>query len=124
MGCTSLCAFKKTTRRAKTRITKTRRAKTRITKTRRAKTRRAKNKKSKNKKSKNKFRFATPHKEKISKSLKTLDETELGEFDDDFTWSAMLLASQGKQINQISIDEIDWLTKLRRIRRNTKRFCY
>ena len=45
---------------------------------------------------------------------KTDDETKLGEFDDDFTWSAMVLASQGKKINQISIDEIDWLTKLRR----------
>ena len=41
-------------------------------------------------------------------------EAELGEFDDDFTWSAMVLASQGKKLNQISIDEIDWLTKLRR----------
>ena len=41
-------------------------------------------------------------------------ETELGEFDDNFTWSAMILAAQGKKINQISIDEIDWLTKLRR----------
>ncbi len=47
-------------------------------------------------------------------SLKTIDETELGEFDDNFTWSAMVLAAQGKKINQISIDEIDWLTKLRR----------
>ena len=26
----------------------------------------------------------------------------------------MVLAAQGKKINQISIDEIDWLTKLRR----------
>ena len=42
------------------------------------------------------------------------NEVELGEFDDDFTWSAMVLAAQGKKINQISIDEIDWLTKLRR----------
>ncbi|MDC3135227.1 signal recognition particle-docking protein FtsY [Prochlorococcus sp. AH-716-J09] len=41
-------------------------------------------------------------------------EPELGEFDDNFTWSAMVLASQGKKINQISIDEIDWLTKLRK----------
>ena len=41
-------------------------------------------------------------------------ETQLGEFDDNFTWSAMVLAAQGKKINQISIDEIDWLTKLRR----------
>ncbi len=41
-------------------------------------------------------------------------EPELGEFDDNFTWSAMVLAAQGKKINQISIDEIDWLTKLRK----------
>jgi len=45
---------------------------------------------------------------------KNIEEPELGEFDDNFTWSAMVLASQGKKINQISIDEIDWLTKLRR----------
>jgi len=47
-------------------------------------------------------------------SFKNDIEVELGEFDDDFTWSAMVLAAQGKKINQISIDEIDWLTKLRR----------
>jgi len=53
-------------------------------------------------------------KENISRPLNKTDETELGEFDDNFTWSAMILAAQGKKINQISIDEIDWLTKLRR----------
>ena len=41
-------------------------------------------------------------------------EVKLGEFDDDFTWSAMVLAAQGKKVNEISIDEIDWLSKLRR----------
>jgi len=41
-------------------------------------------------------------------------QPELGEFDDDFTWSAMVLAAQGKKANQISIDEIDWLSRLRR----------
>ncbi len=41
-------------------------------------------------------------------------EAKLGEFDDDFTWSAMVLAAQGKKVNEISIDEIDWLSKLRR----------
>ncbi len=51
---------------------------------------------------------------KIAEPVKPIAEPELGEFDDDFTWSAMVLASQGKDINQISIDEIDWLTKLRR----------
>jgi len=53
-------------------------------------------------------------KEYIPEQPKPIDEAELGEFDDNFTWSAMILASQGKNINQISIDEIDWLTKLRR----------
>jgi len=47
-------------------------------------------------------------------NTENIAEPELGEFDDNFTWSAMVLAAQGKKINQISIDEIDWLTKLRR----------
>ncbi|WP_288263001.1 signal recognition particle-docking protein FtsY [uncultured Prochlorococcus sp.] len=54
------------------------------------------------------------NKEIIPEPFKTIADPELGEFDDNFTWSAMVLASQGKKINQISIDEIDWLTKLRR----------
>ena len=41
-------------------------------------------------------------------------EVKLGDFDDEFTWSAMVLAAQGKKVNEISIDEIDWLSKLRR----------
>ena len=41
-------------------------------------------------------------------------EPKLGEFDDEFTWSAMVLAAQGKKANEISIDEINWLSKLRR----------
>ena len=53
-------------------------------------------------------------KEKIPGTSEIIAEPELGEFDDNFTWSAMVLAAQGKKINQISIDEIDWLTKLRR----------
>ena len=52
--------------------------------------------------------------EDFSAPPEIIAETELGEFDDDFTWSAMVLAAQGKKINQISIDQIDWLTKLRR----------
>ncbi len=47
-------------------------------------------------------------------NLQDDSEVKLGEFDDDFTWSAMVLAAQGKKINEISIDEIDWLSKLRR----------
>ncbi len=53
-------------------------------------------------------------KQNLFRESKINAETELGEFDDNFTWSAMVLAAQGKSINQISIDEIDWLTKLRR----------
>ena len=56
----------------------------------------------------------SPNTENLQVPTKIIDETELGEFDDNFTWSAMVLAAQGKEINQISIDEIDWLTKLRR----------
>ena len=54
---------------------------------------------------------------KVQNSVKDIliePKAELGAFDDDFTWSAMTLAAQGKNINEISIDEIDWLTKLRR----------
>jgi fused signal recognition particle receptor len=40
-------------------------------------------------------------------------EPELGDFDDTFTWSAEVLAAQGKRVDQISIEEIDWLTRLR-----------
>ena len=54
------------------------------------------------------------NKENIPLAPKTINEPELGEFDDNFTWSAMVLAAQGKKVNQISIDEIDWLTKLRK----------
>ena len=53
-------------------------------------------------------------KENLLKKPKNVDDLELGEFDDNFTWSAMVLASQGKKVNQITLDEIDWLTKLRR----------
>ena len=36
-------------------------------------------------------------KESISGPPKTFTEPELGEFDDNFTWSAMVLAAQGKK---------------------------
>jgi len=49
-----------------------------------------------------------------SSFVKEETEPELGKFDEDFTWSAMVLASQGKKTDQISIDEIDWLSKLKR----------
>ena len=42
------------------------------------------------------------------------DLPQLGKFDENFTWSAMVLEAQGKKPNQISVDEIDWLSKLRK----------
>ena len=36
-------------------------------------------------------------KKNILGQSKTVPETELGEFDDNFTWSAMVLAAQGKK---------------------------
>ena len=38
----------------------------------------------------------------------------LGAFDETFTWSAEVLAAQGKRVDQISLEEIDWLSRLRR----------
>ena len=40
------------------------------------------------------------------------EEPKLGDFDDTFTWSAEVLAAQGKKIDQFSLDEIDWLGRL------------
>ncbi|WP_038551963.1 signal recognition particle-docking protein FtsY [Synechococcus sp. KORDI-52] len=42
------------------------------------------------------------------------DEPQLGDFDQDFTWSAEVLAAQGRRADQISLEEIDWLGRLRR----------
>ena len=39
---------------------------------------------------------------------------QLGDFDKEFTWSAMILEAQGKKASQISIEEIDWLGRLRK----------
>ncbi len=42
-----------------------------------------------------------------------LDEPELGEFDESFAWSANVLAAQGKKTDNISLEQIDWLSKLK-----------
>ena len=42
------------------------------------------------------------------------DEPILGDFDEDFTWSAEVLAAQGRRVDDISLEEIDWLGRLRR----------
>jgi len=41
-------------------------------------------------------------------------EPTLGEFDETFTWSAEVLAAQGQKAEDISVEEIDWLGRLRR----------
>ena len=43
-----------------------------------------------------------------------LEEPQLGDFDQDFTWSAEVLAAQGRRVDQVSLEEIDWLGRLRR----------
>jgi fused signal recognition particle receptor len=40
-------------------------------------------------------------------------EPRLGDFDTTFTWSAEVLAAQGKRVDQVSLEEIDWLGRLR-----------
>ncbi len=40
-------------------------------------------------------------------------QTSLGEFDEAFTWSAEVLAAQGMKAKDVSVDEINWLGKLR-----------
>jgi len=47
-------------------------------------------------------------------STPVLDEPSLGAFDADFTWSAEVLAAQGRRVEDVSLEEIDWLTRLRR----------
>ena len=42
------------------------------------------------------------------------EEPSLGDFDQDFTWSAEVLAAQGRRVDQVSLEEIDWLGRLRR----------
>ncbi|MEX1315513.1 MAG: signal recognition particle-docking protein FtsY [Synechococcaceae cyanobacterium] len=48
-------------------------------------------------------------------------EPRLGAFDDTFTWSAEVLAAQGRGIDQVSLEEIDWLGRLRQGLEKTRR---
>jgi fused signal recognition particle receptor len=48
-------------------------------------------------------------------------EPQLGDFDDSFTWSAEVLAAQGRRVDQVSIEEIDWLGRLRQGLEKTRR---
>jgi fused signal recognition particle receptor len=49
------------------------------------------------------------------------EDPQLGAFDDDFTWSAEVLAAQGRELEEISLEEIDWLGRLRRGMEKTRR---
>ncbi|MBW3042989.1 signal recognition particle-docking protein FtsY [Prochlorococcus marinus] len=49
----------------------------------------------------------------VNKISKEEDEPLLGDFDETFTWSAEVLAAQGKKIDQFSLDDIDWLSRLK-----------
>ncbi|CAK6687768.1 signal recognition particle-docking protein FtsY [Synechococcus sp. CBW1107] len=46
---------------------------------------------------------------------------QLGSFDAEFTWSAEVLAAQGRRADQVSLEEIDWLSRLRRGLEKTRR---
>jgi fused signal recognition particle receptor len=48
-------------------------------------------------------------------------EPQLGAFDDTFTWSAEVLAAQGRRVDEVSIEEIDWLGRLRQGLEKTRR---
>lgn len=48
-------------------------------------------------------------------------EPTLGAFDDTFTWSAEVLAAQGRSVDEISLEEIDWLGRLRQGLEKTRR---
>jgi len=51
------------------------------------------------------------------------DEAEptLGDFDEAFTWSAEVLAAQGRRADEVSLEEIDWLARLRRGMEKTRK---
>ena len=42
------------------------------------------------------------------------DDPNLGALDDAFLWSAEVLAAQGRSVDDVSLEEIDWLSRLRR----------
>jgi len=48
-------------------------------------------------------------------------EPDLGSFDEEFTWSAEVLAAQGRQVKDVSLEEIHWLGRLRQGMEKTRR---
>ena len=51
----------------------------------------------------------------------TTPEPSLGSFDEEFTWSAEVLAAQGRQVEDVSLEEIHWLGRLRQGMEKTRR---
>lgn len=49
------------------------------------------------------------------------EEPGLGSFDEEFTWSAEVLAAQGRQVKDVSLEEIHWLGRLRQGMEKTRR---
>nr|YP_009530661.1 signal recognition particle-docking protein FtsY [Paulinella micropora]AXY63350.1 signal recognition particle-docking protein FtsY [Paulinella micropora] len=43
-----------------------------------------------------------------------LKSPQISQFDSDFTWSSEVLAAKGVKVDQVTIEDIDWLTRLRR----------
>ena len=57
--------------------------------------------------------FTQPPEPASSSTSSNAEEPQLGAFDDTFTWSVEVLAAQGKRPDQVSLEEIDWLARLR-----------
>ena len=55
----------------------------------------------------------TPVEEDFTKPATTKAKTPEMEFDEEFLWSAEVLARQGRRPEEVSIEEINWLQKLR-----------
>ena len=56
-----------------------------------------------------------------SGGVETAPEPDLGSFDEEFTWSAEVLAVQGRQVEDVSLEEIHWLGRLRQGMEKTRR---
>ena len=56
-----------------------------------------------------------------SDDVETAAEPILGSFDEEFTWSAEVLAAQGRQVEEVSMEEIHWLGRLRQGMEKTRR---
>lgn len=60
---------------------------------------------------------------KASTDLEQVEGPKLGDFDETFTWSSEILAAQGKKAQEISLEEVDWLGRLRKgLEKSRQRF--